>query len=291
VSAVFEIRIATKAEFSVALEWAKAEGWNPGLDDLDVLFAADPKGFLMGFLGETPVASISVVKYSAAYGFLGLYIVPPQHRGKGYGIAIWNAGLAYLAGCTIGLDGVVARQDDYIKSGFHRTGRNIRFQGILAKQDFQHEYRAATFKPVRFTAGDFAAVSKLDTECFGTPRAEFLQAWLFPPAGHQRQSFVVKTGAQVVGFATVRKCHEGAKIGPLFAQSPSAAKALFYACCQSAALVEPIIIDVPEANAAAVNIAREAGLFPVFETARMVCGQGFALPLTKIFGITTLELG
>jgi hypothetical protein len=32
----------------------------------------------MGYLGDEPIASISVVRYSSAFGFLGLYIVRPD---------------------------------------------------------------------------------------------------------------------------------------------------------------------------------------------------------------------
>lgn len=71
------IRTASENEFAVAIEWAKSEGWNPGLDDLSAFYAADPGGFLMGFLDDEPVSSISVVRYGDEFGFLGFYIVHP----------------------------------------------------------------------------------------------------------------------------------------------------------------------------------------------------------------------
>jgi RimJ/RimL family protein N-acetyltransferase len=52
----------------------------------------------MGWLGGQPVASISVVRYGAGFGFLGFYIVVPRHRGQGHGIALWRAGMARLEG-------------------------------------------------------------------------------------------------------------------------------------------------------------------------------------------------
>ncbi len=63
-----EIRPASAAEFDTAIEWAAAEGWNPGLDDLAVFHAADPNGFLMGFAGDEPISSISIVRYGARKG-------------------------------------------------------------------------------------------------------------------------------------------------------------------------------------------------------------------------------
>jgi phosphoglycolate phosphatase-like HAD superfamily hydrolase len=48
---------------------------------------------------------------------------------------------------------------------------------------------------------------------------------------------------------------------------------------------------VPEPNAAAVALAERHGLQPVFETARMYRGPAPSEPLTRIYGVTTFELG
>src|SRR5438128_8232837 len=119
----------TRQEVVTAIEWAAAEGWNPGLHDAACFYAADPNGFPVGLLEDEPVATISVVKYGASFGFLGLYIVKSSHRGRGYGLQLWHAGLAYLGQRTIGLDGVVAQQTNYRNSGFELVYRNIRYQG------------------------------------------------------------------------------------------------------------------------------------------------------------------
>ena len=52
-----------------------------------------------------------------------------------------------------------------------------------------------------------------------------------------------------------------------------------------------MFLDVPEPNFAGVALARKAGLEPVFETARMYCGGDPGLPLERVFGITSFELG
>ncbi len=72
----------------------------------------------MGWDGDEPVSAISMVKYNDAFAFLGLYIVRSRFRGKGYGKATWDAAMNTVTGYTIGLDGVVAQQPNYRKSGF-----------------------------------------------------------------------------------------------------------------------------------------------------------------------------
>jgi hypothetical protein len=79
----YEIRVMEPGEIAVAVEWAAAEGWNPGLYDGPVFQSTDPEGFLLGSLDGEPIASISVVAYDDGFGFLGFYIVKPQFRGRG----------------------------------------------------------------------------------------------------------------------------------------------------------------------------------------------------------------
>ena len=77
-------------EISIAVDWAAAEGWNPGLADAACFAAADPEGFLIGELDGAPAATVSCVNYGASFAFLGFYIVREDLRGRGYGLRIWT---------------------------------------------------------------------------------------------------------------------------------------------------------------------------------------------------------
>lgn len=283
----FEVRTATQEEFAVAVKWAQDEGWNPGIADLEAFFAADPSGFLMGFADGKPVSSISVVRYGDGYGFLGFYIVHPGGRGKGLGMATWQAGMAYLDNRTVGLDGVVAQQDNYKLSGFQLAGRNIRFSGVPRLS----APLAPAVEIVEAQIQHAQQLEKLDRLCFGAPRPGFLRAWVFAAPETGRTTLAAFENGDLSAFATIRKCIEGYKIGPLFAQTQQAAEALFQACCAKAGPGETITLDVPEANQQAVKMAECAGLTPVFETARMYRGSAPELPWSNIFGVTSFELG
>ncbi len=39
------IRLATRAELDTIIDWAAREGWNPGIDDGNAFWAADPEGY------------------------------------------------------------------------------------------------------------------------------------------------------------------------------------------------------------------------------------------------------
>ena len=126
----YTIRPMTRPEIDLAVDWAAAEGWNPGLHDAGSFFAADPEGFLVGLLDGEPVATISAVRYGSGFGFVGFYIVRPSHRGQGYGLRLWNAAMQRLADRTVGLDGVVAQQHNYRQSGFVLAWNNARYEGV-----------------------------------------------------------------------------------------------------------------------------------------------------------------
>ena len=279
---MLEIRAATRGEVDLLIDWAAAEGWNPGRGDAAAFYAADPKGFIIGLLDGEPVGGVSVVASSHDYGFLGLYIVREAWRGKGLGMQLWRHGMARLGARVVGLDGVLARQGDYARSGFVLAHRNIRFGGRLAS-------------PVRLSPRvravaprDADAIAAYDAPLYGTPRRAFLETWLAPADG--RRACVLEGKAGIEGYTVARQCREGWKIGPLFADTPAAAEALLDACAPGIADGQ-VFIDAPEPNTATLAMLRRRGFKPEFETVRMYKGPAPPLPLDRIFGITTFELG
>ncbi len=271
-----------RPELDLALSWAAAEGWNPGQHDADAFWAADPGGFWLGEQDGAPRASIGVVRYSGAVGFLGCYIVRPESRGQGLGLALWQAGMGYLAGCCVGLDGVVAQQANYQKSGFTLAQRNIRYGLGNARPPAPPPglvVPAATLP--------FATLAAYDRQCFPAARDAFLRAWLTAP-GHVALA-VVRDGA-LAGYGVVRPCQTGSKIGPLFADNQAAAEPLF-AGLLAAAPPGPVFLDLAEPHRPAVAMAEAAGMTPVFETARMYNSPPPGFDAGKVWGITSFELG
>ena len=131
------------------------------------------------------------------------------------------------------------------------------------------------------------AVIDYDRAFFPAPRLNFLRCWL---TTKQHRGMVILENGAVRGYGVVRPCRQGFKIGPLFANSVDRADLLFCALAQQADHA-PIFLDCPEPNVSATELALKYGLSPVFETARMYRGQEPVLPLARIFGITTFELG
>jgi ribosomal protein S18 acetylase RimI-like enzyme len=283
----YQVRTMRRDELDTVLQWAAREGWNPGLHDARCFHAADPEGFLVGLLDGMLVASISVVRYGPNYGFLGLYIVVPEHRGKGYGWALWQAGLKHLGCRAVGLDGVLAQQDNYRRSGFELEHRNIRY--TTASPAHLGRAEAAEHPDLvdlrRLAA---AQVQDYDRPFFPAGRDAFLQAWLHAPGHH---ALGMMRDGRLAAYGVIRPCLSGYKIGPLFADRHEQAQTLLQALMARIPAGSAIFLDVPETNAAALELARSHGMEPMFETARMYKGKPALPDMGRTFGITSFELG
>ena len=272
----------TRDEVGTAIEWAAAEGWNPGLHDATCFYAADHDGFLGGYLDDELIATISVVKYGTSFGFLGLYIVKPSYRGRGYGLRLWNAGIARLAQRTIGLDGVVAQQDNYRRSGFAFAYRNIRYQGTGGAR--RHKKRTI----VPLSSVSFDDLNAYDGSVFQADRSSFLKAWIGQP---QSTGIGFRRNGKLAGYGVIRAARTGFKIGPLFADDPDCAEGLFNGLVARVPAGSLHYLDVPETNPAAISLAENHKMTIVFETARMYAGRVPDVPMRQLFGVTSFELG
>ncbi|GAA3797101.1 GNAT family N-acetyltransferase [Streptomyces chiangmaiensis] len=276
----FVVARATLDDWPVISGWAADEGWNPGLSDGPAFFAQDPEGFFIGRLGEAPVSAISVVNYGPDYAFLGCYLVRPDLRGRGLGPTTWKTALAHAGDRTIGLDGVVAQQGNYRRSGFAFAHRAVRFSGIALADEAAPGVRPAE-------NADLDAIGEYDSACYPADRPRFLEHWL---TAHGNRVFVRLEGDRLTGYGVIRPARDGLRVGPLFADTAEDAGSLFAALAAKAA-GRPLAIDVPEPNTAGVALAERSGLTPSFETARMYTGPVRSFAGERVFGVTTLELG
>ena len=278
----YNVRTTTRKDLDTAIEWAAKEGWNPGLYDADCFFQIDKKGFFMGFLNNEPIACISAVSYDKKFGFLGFYICRPEYRNQGYGIKVWNKAISYLNTQNIGLDGVVEQQENYKKSGFKLAYNNARYQLISKK----FTYNNIGIVPVSTLS--FDELAKYDRQFFPADRATFLNCWVKQP---ESTSLVSKTNNQIQGYGMIRKCRTGYKIGPLFAETFEVADNLFQSLVGSIPENTPIFMDIPEINPEAVKLVNKYSMEKGFSTARMYTKTPPKLPIERIYGVTTYEVG
>jgi ribosomal protein S18 acetylase RimI-like enzyme len=291
------IRQMTHAEVNELVHWAQLEGWNPGLHDAELFWTNDPDAFIAAELKGELIGGGAITSYSGEYGFMGFFIVRPEFRGLGLGDQIWRARRERLLtrlrpGAPIGLDGVFTMQDYYARGGFAFSHRNIRFRGEFGAklsqelgQKLGQNSHNSTLMPL--TEIPFNSLLAYDRTCFPAPRPGFLKGWITQQDGLALG--LLRDGA-LSGFGVTRRCVEGYKIGPLFADDAEAAQTLFTPLAAFAG-DHSVFIDAPENNPAALALVQRHGMVEVFGCARMYQGTVPDIAHQQIFGVTSFELG
>ena len=276
-----DIRFLDLAGVRTAVDWARLEGWNPGLWDAEAFATVDPQGFLGLYEKGELAATISIVGYDGGFGFLGFHIVKTAFRGKGLGLALWNHALEASPSRRVGLDGIPAQRANHQKAGFVLAHENIRFGGLKPEA-----YAKADPDLARLSPADAEEITAFERRhhLFPSRRRKFLSAWL------AHEGLALARDGEIVGYGVVRRCGHGHRIGPLFALTPGDADTILRGLV--ARVPEGMVfIDVPVTNKAAVALATSLNFAPTFQAARMYRGAAPSLDTTKIFGLTSFELG
>ncbi|AEL24939.1 GNAT family N-acetyltransferase [Cyclobacterium marinum] len=274
-----------KKGLNILVDWAATEGWNPGKYDFEVFWETDPDGFCGFYFEGELIAGGAIISYNNEYGFMGLFIVRPDFRGKGIGEKLWYLRRdllkgRLLEGAVIGMDGVEAMQPFYEKGGFEIAFRDERYACTGKK------YNASQYVSL-IDSQDFEMVRVYDLKCFGFDRKTFLKHWLKIPNSN---SFKFMEGDELRGYALIRKVEDGFKIGPLFADSDKIAEELYKACLNCAE-GQSVFLDIPVTNKGAVSLVEKYNAKYVFECARMYHGKGRKPDMHHVYGVTTFELG
>ncbi|ANW21508.1 GNAT family N-acetyltransferase [Streptomyces clavuligerus] len=269
-------------DWHLMAEWAAAEGWNPGDGDIACFHPTDPAGFFIGRIDGEPVSAVSVVNYDERYAFLGFYLVVPEARGRGLGLATWRAAFPHAGDRLVGLDAVPAQQANYERSGFSPAYGNVRWAGRPRRTG---EVAAGT---VPVTPERLPAITAYDSGCHPAERPAFLARWLTAP-GHT--AYARLREGRVTGYGVIRPSRDGNRIGPLFADSRDDAEALFDSLTAHLGPEDVVAVDMPEPLAPAAALAADRGLEAQFPTVRMYTGPAPEVRTDRIFGATSLELG
>lgn len=291
----YAISAMSRAEAEVLLGWAAAEGWNPGLADLEVAWSFDPQGFIAlryAVPGKPPelVGGGAILSYGGECGFMGLFIMRADHRGQGLGRVLWHERLRRLqarlaAGAYIGMDGVLNMAPFYAAGGFVHHCYDYRFQGAANPAALTVPDGVAT---VPLASVPFGEVEAYDREVFGRPRTGFLRRWLAVNGGHGLA--VVGEDGGLWGYAFLRPCLKGYKFGPVFADDAATARALLRDLLARVP-GETVALDVPEPNVEAMAIVQELGWERQFACAKMFHGASPPDTTSRVFGVTSFEFG
>ncbi|STY29545.1 GNAT family acetyltransferase [Legionella wadsworthii] len=279
----YHIEQMTQEEVTIAVEWARKEGWNPGLNDASCFYQTDPNGFFAGKLNDRIIAVGSAVIYDDSFAFCGLYMVDRKYRGQGYGIELTHARLAYVGDRNAGIDGVLNMIDTYAQIGYQFAHNNARYALDHSPIDAP-KYNSHL---MQLKATPKEQLIQYDRRYFPASREQFLCRWINQDTafglGYVQEN-------QLKGYGVIRKCFEGYKIGPLFADNAFIAESLFQHLIQYAKN-DIVYLDIPENNPSAVELVKKYNMDKVFATARMYLKGPPDIAIEGIYGMTTFELG
>lgn len=285
-----EIRNMTRLEVDDLVAWAAREGWNPGLHDAELFWATDPEAFIAAEIDGEMIGGGAITSYGGEFGFMGFFIVRPEFRGRGFGNTLWQVRRQrlldrLLPGASIGLDGVFEMQDYYARGGFVFSHRNMRFRADIAERPVTSPEDDKNI--VQLAAVPFDQLLDYDRTCFPARRPGFLKNWI---AQADALALGYLRDDKLSGYGVIRRCGEGCKVGPLFADDSQVAEAL-YGQLAGFAAAGPLFLDAPENNPAAMAFVAQHAMTEVFGCARMYLGGAPHLAHERIFGVTTFELG
>lgn len=272
-------------EVALLSNWAKAEGWNPGVSDITIAHNIDPEAFVALRDGNELVGGGTIFRVSPTFGFMGLFIVRADRRGAGLGRALWHHRRDRLRarlepGATIGMDGVLEMVPFYTDGGFRLAHHDLRYEGLA------HGHKDPDVAAV--TPNDFDDIVALDAQLLGSVRPVFLRAWLNAPGAHA--VLLRSVSGHILALGVMRPALVGYKFGPVLAETPQLARRVLTHLL-SMAQGRQVQLDVPESNAAGLALAKSLGLHPIFSCARMYHGPMPQVDVQHIFGVTSFEFG
>jgi GNAT superfamily N-acetyltransferase len=285
----------TRPEAEQLFGWAAAEGWNPGLGDLDVAWDFDPQGFIAlrktGPTNSELVGGGAILSYGGRCGFMGLFIMRADHRRMGLGKLLWHERLRRLKArlhphAWIAMDGVFDMAPFYSAGGFTYLHRDLRFQGVA---DATRLASNGAHKIISVAEVPQAQLLAYDESVFSQPRGKFLQRWLEVPGGHG-VAIPGQTAGELRGYAFMRPCVSGHKLGPVFAEDPVVARSLIRELLTRVP-GQTVAMDIPEPNSAALEIVQELHWSQSFGCARMIHGPLLPDNTSRTFGVTSFEFG
>lgn len=276
----------TAADLSACDELRSLAGWNQTIADWQQFLATQPDGcFVIEERGHV-LGCVTTICYGSTLAWIGMMLVHPDERRRGIGRVLMKRCLAYLDGCGIKcmkLDATPAGQPLYEQLGFASEWTLTRWSrskrgGLFSKSN----------SPCRdCTPNDLERVIALDATAFGVRREELLRALV----AHSERVLVAEAGGQVIGAGLLRSGARANYLGPVVADSPETAASLIGELL-SVSASENVFWDIPDANAAAIELAVAHGFERARTLTRMARGEPRVIHQTQhIFAIADPALG
>ncbi|MDQ1037450.1 putative N-acetyltransferase YhbS [Streptomyces sp. V3I8] len=283
-SATLPIRRLTPRDLSACADLSENRGWPREEHKWGLLLAAGT-GYGIDDPGGGLVAGCVVTFYGPQdrpdLAAIGMVLVAERHARRGIGRRLMRHIVADLGTTPVTLHATPYGRPLYEELGFKAVGRAEMVRGRFTPGG--PESGVAT-RPA--TAGDLAAILRLDEEVFGTDRTHMITR--LPAFSDQLR--VAEEDGRIIGYAAAWPNMDSQVVGPLIARDTEVAKALVASLASRTDL--PLRTDIDVRHEELLAWVKERGLAAVAFNAVMTYGIG-ELPgdWTRRFAPLTVAAG
>ncbi|MFS8203207.1 GNAT family N-acetyltransferase (plasmid) [Streptomyces sp. CWNU-52B] len=264
--AALPIRRLTLRDLSACADLSENRGWPREEHKWGLLLAAGT-----GFGIDDPGGGLVTGCVVTAYGpqdrpdlaAIGMVLVAEQHARQGIGRRLMRHVVAELGSTPVTLHATPYGRPLYEELGFKTVGRAEMVRGRFSPRGPEPE--VAT-RPA--TAGDLAAILRLDEEVFGTDRTHMITR--LPAFCDQLR--VAEENGRIIGYAAAWPNLDNQVVGPLIARDTETAKALIGSLASGTDL--PLRTDIDVRHEELLGWVKERGLDSLSFNAVMTYGIG-----------------
>ena len=246
-------------------------GWNQTPQDWWRLLRHDPDGCFVAEWKGRPAGTATTTTYSKDLAWVGMVLVDPDVRRQGIGTALLTRCIEHLRQSgvrCIKLDATPLGRQVYETLGFVAEWSLARWETAELPTRRDRFETAADRGPRRLDSGRIGRVEDLDAAAFGVARGRMLSM-----LAAQSDTHVRTDGAgQVTGYGMLRPGRRASYLGPIVAADESAGTAIADSLLGGTP-GRPVYWDIPEANRAAVRVARRYGMSRQRTLTRMYLGR------------------
>lgn len=244
------------------------ERWPLGKCDAELIHAADPDGFFIGYLGEEKekISYVNMITYSQLdFCYVGTFLVIDKHRrkGKGYGLKTWEYAWSQVAkncasvSLVAGQDMAPKYRDKY---GFEPAWMDHLFI-FSAKNILSLPASNSSVSIIAYTDADFAGLVEYDTSVFGYKRVQFVKQMVRYCNGWA----ALNSRKDIVGYCAIKESmteEYGWMLGPWYANDVAIAQSLLMKAAEFTsrqhhiAFSDVLTCVVPGVNTEGMKLAR-----------------------------------
>jgi GNAT superfamily N-acetyltransferase len=254
------VRQMLAADLPFGVHLKDQAGWNQTTADIERFLALQPNGCFVAEFDGRPAGTVATFVFGPV-AWIAFVLVESELRGQGIGQALMRKALEFIDEQkvpTARLDATPLGQPLYEKLGFVAEFKLARFEG----------------KPTSVTGSvpgispgkpeHFDAIVALDRKASGAERTDLLRRLIDEQPSQLR---VVTKGSNLTGFVLSRPGSRATMIGPCVASNDCGLALLDDSLSQHAG--EPVFVDIPLGQTAAIELAKQRGLTVQRELLRM----------------------